>query len=159
MSDGVLFVLILVEALGGGLMAGVFFAFSAFVMKAVARLPPAQGIAAMQSINVAAITPAFMGALFGTAALCVVIVVASLSRWRERGSFWLLVGSLLYFVSAIGVTMAFNVPRNNALAAAGPDSAGGDRLWVRYVASWTAWNHVRTAACLAAAASLSYALL
>jgi uncharacterized membrane protein len=57
MIDHLLFALTLVAALGCGLMAGVFFAFSAFVMKALARLPLAQGIAAMQSINVAVINP------------------------------------------------------------------------------------------------------
>jgi len=94
MIDGVLFALTLASALGCGLMAGVFFASSAFVMKALARLPPATGIAAMQSINVAAITPAFMGALFGTATLCVVLAVAALSMWGEPGAAWLLVGGL-----------------------------------------------------------------
>lgn len=153
MLDDLLLALILVAALGCGLMAGVFFAFSAFVMKALARLPPAQGIAAMQSVNVAAITPAFMGALFGTAALCVLLVVASLSRWGEPGAVWLLAGGLLYLVGAIVVTMVFNVPRNNVLASVAPESADGASLWARYVAGWTAWNHVRAAACLAAAAS------
>lgn len=65
--DGFLAVLTVVTALGCGLNAGVFFAFSSFVMKALARLQPAQGIAAMQSINLVAVTPAFMAALFGTA--------------------------------------------------------------------------------------------
>lgn len=58
------------SALGCGLMAGVFFAFSTFVMKALGALPPAQGIAAMQSINVAVINRWFMAAFFGTALLC-----------------------------------------------------------------------------------------
>jgi uncharacterized membrane protein len=156
--DDVLFALILVATLGCGLMAGVFFAFSAFVMKALARLPPAQGIAAMQSINIAAITLAFMGALFGTGALCVALVVVSCLRWSEAGAVWLLAGGLLYLVGAIVVTMIFNVPRNNALAAVAPDSAEGARLWARYVAGWTAWNHVRAAACMAAAAALALAL-
>jgi uncharacterized membrane protein len=49
---GFFFVLTVVAALGCGLNAGVFFAFSSFVMAALRRLPPAQGIAAMQSINV-----------------------------------------------------------------------------------------------------------
>ena len=61
--DGALFALTLGTALGCGTIAGVFFAFSAFVMKALHRLPAVQGIAAMQSINVVAITPAFMAAL------------------------------------------------------------------------------------------------
>jgi uncharacterized membrane protein len=50
--DGLVFVLAFVSALGSSLVAGIFFAFSNFVMKALARVPPAQGIAAMQSINV-----------------------------------------------------------------------------------------------------------
>lgn len=51
-------------------MAGVFFAFSTFVMKALGARPLAQGIAAMQSINVAVINRWFMAAFFGTALLC-----------------------------------------------------------------------------------------
>lgn len=51
MTNHSLFVLKLLAALGCGLIAGVFFAFSTFVMSALARLQPAQGIAAMQSIN------------------------------------------------------------------------------------------------------------
>ena len=59
MIDDVLFALTLVSALGCGLMAGVFFAFSACAMNALARLSPAQGIAAKQSINIAVINPVF----------------------------------------------------------------------------------------------------
>ncbi len=50
---------LLLSAVGCGLMAGFFFAFSICVMKALEALPPAQGIAAMQSINVAVINPCF----------------------------------------------------------------------------------------------------
>ena len=71
--DRLLFALTLVAALGCGLMAGLFFAFSVSVMKALARLPSAEGIAAMQSINVAIINPVFLAAFFGTAAACVLI--------------------------------------------------------------------------------------
>jgi uncharacterized membrane protein len=46
-------------ALGSGLMAGIFFAFSTMVMPALSRIPPAQAIAAMQSINVVVINPWF----------------------------------------------------------------------------------------------------
>jgi uncharacterized membrane protein len=62
-----LFGLKLVTALGCGLVGGVFFAFSTFVMRALARLQPKEGIAAMQSINITVINPWFMTALFGTA--------------------------------------------------------------------------------------------
>ena len=127
-------------------------------MKALARVPAAHGIAAMQSINVVVINPWFMGAFFGTAAACVLVVVFSLLRWNEAGALYLLISGLVYLIGSILVTIAFNVPRNNALAAADPQSAVGARLWAGYVTSWTAWNHVRTAAALAAAVLLTFAL-
>jgi len=148
----------LAAALGCGLIAGVFFAFSAFVMGALARLPSAQGIAAMQSINIVVINPVFLGVFFGTAVLCFVLIVAALIAWGESGAMPLLAGSVLYLVGTIGVTMACNVPRNNALAAVAADAADSTRVWSRYVAEWTAWNHVRTGAALLAAASFMIAL-
>src|SRR5229473_1524614 len=92
------FALTLLSALGCGLMAGVFFAFSAFVMKALARLPAAQGIAAMQSINVTVINTLFMTAFLGTAAACVLLAVSALVSWHTRGAAYLLAGSLLYLL-------------------------------------------------------------
>ncbi len=158
MSDDWIFAFTLLTALGCGLMAGVFFAFASFVMAALARLPPLQGIAAMQSINVVAVTPLFMTALFGTAAACVALAIIALSSWGEAGAAYLLGGAVLYILGAPGVTMAFNVPRNNALAAVDPAGADGAGLWAGYVAGWTAWNHVRVVASLAALAALIMAL-
>jgi uncharacterized membrane protein len=156
--EQLLFAVTLFAALGCGLIAGVFFAFSAFVMKALARLPPGEGIAAMQSINVAVLNPWFLGAFFGTAAACVIALTWSLLRWHEPGAVYLFLGAVLYLAGSLLVTMVFNVPRNQALAAIGrADPESGSR-WTGYVASWTAWNHVRTAASLAAAASFSIAL-
>jgi uncharacterized membrane protein len=112
----------------------------------------------MQSINVAAITPLFMLALFGTGAACVFLAVYSLITWQSPGAAYLLPGALLYFVGNVVVTMVANVPRNNALAAVTPASADGARVWTDYLTTWTAWNHVRTVTALAAAASLMMAL-
>jgi uncharacterized membrane protein len=140
------------------LTAGVFFAFSAFVMKALSRLPPAQGIAAMQSVNVAAVSPAFMTALFGTAAACAALAVCAIVRWDDTYAGYLLVGSVLYLAGAIALTVAYHVPRSEALGRVQPDSADAVRHWNGYVAAWTAGNHVRVAAALAAAATLGIAL-
>jgi uncharacterized membrane protein len=145
------------SGLGCGLIGGVFFAFSAFVMKALARLSPAHGIVAMQSINIVVINPLFFAVFFGTAVGCVFLAISSLFRW-QTGAVYLLIGGLLYLVGTILVTMLFNVPRNNALTAVDPTSSDGARLWTDYVVSWTAWNHVRTIAALAAAAFLTIAL-
>ena len=116
MIDDLIFALTFVAAIGCGLVAGIFFAFSTFVMKALARIPSAGGIAAMQSINVVVINPWFMGAFFGTALACLVLVVSSLFRWNDSNAIYLLIGSLLYLIGTIAVTMVFNVPRNDALA-------------------------------------------
>lgn len=56
------------------------------------------------------------------------------------------------------MTIVFNVPLNNSLASVMPTDPDGATRWTEYVASWTTWNHVRTAAALAAAASLTVAL-
>jgi uncharacterized membrane protein len=146
-------------ALGSGVVAGVFFAFSTFVMPALARLPPEQGIAAMQSINVTALNRWFMSALFGTAGLCVWLAVASLKSRSDPGAGLRLGGSALYLVGAILVTIACNVPRNEALAAVRPDCAEAAELWARFLTEWVAWNHVRTGATLAACALLILAQL
>ncbi len=158
MINEIFFTMTLITALGCGLVAGILFAFSTSVMKALYRLPSAQGIAAMQSINIAVINPLFMGAFFGTAAASVLVVIFSLLRWDEAEAVYLLSGGLAYLIGTILVTMAFNVPRNDALAAVDPQSADGARIWAGYVASWTAWNHLRTAAALAAAVLLTLAL-
>jgi uncharacterized membrane protein len=141
----------LVAAIGCGVVAGVLFAFSTFVMKALGNLPPAQGIAAMQSINVAVINPWFMTAFLGTAAACGCAMIASLLSSSGPGAWYLLAGSVLYLAGSVLVTLLFNVPRNDALAAVSPASPEAARLWAAYLSTWTAWNHVRTTAALAAA--------
>jgi len=146
-------------ALGSGLIGGVFFAFSAFVMAALGRLPPDQGVSAMQAINVAVLNPWFLAAFFGTAAACAVLAIAVFFRWSEPGAILLLAGSLLYLVGTILVTLRLNVPLNDALAAARPEVAESAVLWKRYLTEWTAWNHLRTAASLAAAAAFILALM
>jgi uncharacterized membrane protein len=158
MIDGFLFVLTLVTALGCGVVGGVFFTFSTFVMKALGRLPAAQGAAAMQSINVVAINAWFMGVLFGSGLACLGLVVASLVEWGEPFAVYLLAGGLVYLAGIVVLTGVYHVPRNDALAAVDPDSAEAERVWSRYLTEWTAANHVRTIAGVAAAALLTVAL-
>jgi uncharacterized membrane protein len=144
----------LLSTLGCGLIAGVFFAFSTFVMAALAKLPAAQGIAAMQSINIVVINPWFMSAFLGTTIACLLLAIFSLVKWHQPGAAQLLIGSLLYLVGTFLVTIAFNVPLNEALAVVKPDSSEAAKLWSNYLNQWTFWNHVRTGMALAAAAVL-----
>src|SRR5215470_4304469 len=147
-----------VAALGSGLVAGIFFAFSNFVMKALAHVPAAQGIAAMQSINVVVLNKWFFAVFLGGALCCLVLGVTSFLRWQKPDAGYLLVGSLLYLIGTILVTIACNVPLNDALAVVDPSSADAGRAWTNYLKNWTTWNHVRTIAALAAAASFTVAL-
>lgn len=132
-----LYILKLFAALGCGVIAGVFFAFSTFVMNALAQQPPAQGIATMQSINITVINPWFMAAFLGTSLVCLILIAFSLLRWQQPGTAYLLVSALFYLIGCFGVTMVFNVPLNDALAAANPNSPEGANLWARYLTNWT----------------------
>ena len=145
--------------LGAAVMGGVFYAFSTGVMQALGRLPSPQGAAAMQSVNIAVINPHFLGLFLGTAALCLGLCVAAPFTWDESGSGWRLTGALLYLVGSFVVTGAANVPLNNALATVDPGSAVGETTWAGYLRTWTRWNHLRTAACIAAATCLLRSLI
>ena len=158
MIDAALFALRLVAALGCGLMAGLFFAFSNSVMDALGRIPPPEGIAAMQSINRVILNPLFLTIFLATPAACALVLLSSLWRWDEPGVVWLVVGSALYIAGTFLVTVFINVPMNNALDAVHPASAEAGTLWTRYLANWTAWNHVRTIASVAATALLTIGL-
>ncbi|MQY33224.1 hypothetical protein SRB17_11850 [Streptomyces sp. RB17] len=156
MIGGPFFVLVVVGILGIGLMAGVFCAFSTFVMRGLAALPSAQGVAAMNAINAAAVRPAFMTVFAGSAVLSAMIAVVTFVVWPDEGKLELLLGSALYLCGSFGLTVVANVPRNERLAGLAPGTPEAAMYWPAYVREWTFWNHIRTAA--SAAAALVYVL-
>ena len=146
-------------SLGCGLIAGTFFAFSTFVMPALAKLPASQGIAAMQSINVVVINRWFMGAFMGTALACLVVAIWSMTEWSDLAARLRIAACALYLVGTIGVTVSANVPRNDALATVDAESPAAIATWPTFVREWTTWNTVRGVAALSAAALFTVALL
>lgn len=156
MIEGPYFALTVLGVLGTGLVAGVFCAFSTFVMKGLAELPPAQGVAAMKAINVTALRPAFMLVFAGSAVLCAVIAVVTFVLWPDEGTVELLLGSALYLFGSFGVTIVANVPRNDTLMKLDAGTAEAAAYWPEYVREWTVWNHVRMVA--SGAAALAYVL-
>lgn len=136
----------IIAALGCGMMAGVFFAFSAMVMPGLRRAEPAVGVAAMRAINLAVVNPAFIGLFVGTA---VVGVVAAF-----EGDPWAWAGAALYVLGGIVLTGAFHIPRNNEL-----ERLGTTEYWTRYLREWVPANHLRSLLSLAAAASFTLAAL
>jgi uncharacterized membrane protein len=151
--------LTLITAISAATAGGVFFAFSTFVMAGLKRLPAAEGLAAMQSINITAVRPLFMTLLFGTAALTAAVGVWAVTHWDSERSPLLISGSLLYLIGAIVLTGAHHVPLNDTLAKVDPQSASAAKEWAHYLSSWTSWNHVRTLAPIASAACFTLALI
>jgi uncharacterized membrane protein len=146
--------LTVVTAVGAGVVGGVMFAFSTFIMTGFGRLEPAQGIAAMQAINREAPNFWFMTALFGTALTSIALVVVSVVR--HNGSAGCAVIACLLYLVGIVLTIVYHVPHNNALDAIDPTAAGSAAYWRDYLSGWTGWNHVRTVSAIAASAVLTW---
>jgi uncharacterized membrane protein len=144
-------------ALGSGIMCGVFFAFSTAVMPGLARLEPAQGIAAMQSMNRTILNPTFLSLFLLTPALCGLSLWFVLQRGFNSSTAFVVVGSACYLLGAMLVTFFFNVPLNDNLATINPNAPDSLERWQRFSAQWTSWNNIRTLASLTAAALLGIA--
>ena len=155
MIDGITMYLVAGTALSSALVGGVFYAFSTFVTAGLRRVPSEQGMATMQSINVTAVRPGLMIPFFGTTLAGLAVAIVAIVDWNATTSPLLLAGAGSYVLGTFALTAAYHVPRNNALAATPTDAAA---VWSRYLAEWTRWNHVRTAAALVAATLLGVAL-
>jgi uncharacterized membrane protein len=152
-------VVTLIGAVGCASMGGVFYAFSGFVMKGLTRLPDPQGLEAMKSMNVTAVRPPLMLGLFGTAAVCVALIVRAVTTWGQGPAALLLIGGLVYLVGTIVLTIAYNVPLNDHLAMISSTAPDAASQWRDYARNWTLANHVRAASSVAAGALLITALL
>ena len=147
------------SAIGCGLLAGLYFAFSTFIMTALGRIDQAAGISAMNAINKVIVQSAFLPVFMGSTLTCLVLAILAPFRWDEPGAALWLIGSVLYVVGMFVVTAVFNVPLNNALMAVAPASGEAATLWARYLVDWTWWNHLRTVASTAAFALFVAALV
>ncbi|MBF4571534.1 DUF1772 domain-containing protein [Herbiconiux sp. VKM Ac-1786] len=148
-----------VSALGAGLVGGVFFAFSAFVMQGLADAPPTAGLAAMQGVNRAAVRPPLMVALFGTLLVGAAAAVLLAVDGAGHAVWWAVGGAVVYLGAVVGVTIGFHVPRNEALARVGVDDPDAPAAWSRYVTEWTRGNHVRAVGGALAAALFGVAAI
>ena len=148
MSSLAITILLWTAALGSGLMAGVYFAFSAFIMKAFGELETNQAIAAMNAINKVILRSLFMPVFFASTVISVLLIIVAFSQWGEVGSGVALIAGLVYLVGMFMCTVVFNVPLNNRLTALNPHSADAEVNWSHYLKTWTQWDHLRTLASL-----------
>ena len=151
MTDSLFLALRFIAALGAAMMAGLYFAFSNTIMSSLAKLEPAQGIAAMQSINRTIQNPLFFLLFVGTAASCALLLVFSLGKLPATSAILMVSGAVIYLVGSLVVTGVFNIPLNNTLEVLAPNASGSADWWANFLVTWTAWNHVRTVASVVAA--------
>lgn len=146
------------SAIGCGLLAGLYFAFSTFIMGALGRIEPSAGIAAMNSINAMILRSSFMPLFMGSSLAALILAGIALFQWQQPGSAAILAGGAIYVIGMFVCTMALNVPLNDELAAVDPARIEADDVWARYLRDWTLWNHVRTVASIAAMALFIHAI-
>lgn len=156
--NSLLLVLSFAATLGCGVMTGVFFAFSTAVMTGLARLEPTQALSAMQAMNRTILNPLFLLLFMGTTVLCAILFFTRFANLSTPSAFFFLAGCVLYLVGSFLVTMVINVPLNNSLIPLEPGSTEGTQQWLRYLSTWTTWNHIRGLAALAATVLLLVAL-
>ncbi len=135
-----------IAVVAGGLVSGVFLAFSDFVMKSLASASPAGGIESMQVINRKVYNSIFLVLILGMAAFSLFLTGYTFFRVSGSASVYILAGGTIYIAGVILVTFIFNVPMNQRLDAMDYSAADSVSYWANYVPSWTFWNHIRTIA-------------
>ena len=136
-------------AIGAGLMAGVYFAFSGFIMRSFDLLGAAKATDAMNAINEVILRSWFMALFFGSTLLYAVLIAVTVLNTDLDGRGLLFATGLIYVVGMFLCTALANVPLNNRLAAAGDDECAKGETWPHYFKHWTRWNHLRSVCSLA----------
>ena len=150
MLDDIMTISITIATISAGLMAGVYFAFSAFIMRSLDQLGPVKAADAMNSINEVILHSWFMLLFFGSTLLYFMIVVVAVVS-AEMSAHWLLLSSgVIYILGMFCCTAMFNVPLNNRLAQVKNDNSKKVEIWALYLQRWTRWNHLRGACSLIA---------
>jgi uncharacterized membrane protein len=142
---------------GAGLVGGVYFVFSNFVLGGLRALSPADAMRAMQAMNEAAPNPVFGVALAGTGVGCAVLAVVAVTNWSDAAAPWALAGCALYEAS-LGLTFGYHVPLNHALDALDPTAPDAASRWRQHLDRWVPWNHVRAVTSLGGVVALAVAL-
>ena len=140
---------LILGALSCGAMAGIYYAFSGFILRAFDSTGPDAATKAMVAINRTILQSGFMVLFFGSSLLCLGLLVAALIL-RPPGYGLIASGAAVYLIGMLALTILRNVPLNDLLA------ARGAAFWPSYLRDWSFWNHIRAAA--SALAALAFCL-
>ena len=152
MFDSIIALSLTIAAISAGLMAGVYFAFSGFIMRSLDQLGAAPAADAMNAINEVILRSWFMALFFGSTLLYVVLAAVAVFNTNLAGRWLLFAAGLIYVLGMFVCTALFNVPLNNRLAEAGSDDNAKAEAWTYYFKHWTLWNHLRSVCSLSAVA-------
>jgi uncharacterized membrane protein len=142
-----------------GIMAGVYFTFSVFVMKSLNELPALQAAQAMNKINDVIVNTLFLPVFFGSTLWYAGLIVWAFADWQSDGrSMLMVIAALIYIVGMFVVTAFGNVPMNNKLQYSAHSDIELIEYWQQYQHSWTQLNHLRTLSCITSCALLVIAL-
>ncbi len=150
MFDSMIAISLTIAAIGAGLMTGVYFAFSGFIMRSLDQLGAVHAADAMNAINEVILRSWFMALFFGSTLLYVVLAAVAVFDTDLAGRWFLFAAGFIYVVGMFLCTAMFNVPLNNRLADAGSDNNAKAETWTHYFKHWTRWNHLRSVCSLAA---------
>lgn len=154
------FLLLQLSILAYALVAGVFLAFSDFIMRSLSLTGGTGGVEAMQVINREVFRWVFMALFLGMAAVSLAIAGYGVANLSHPAGALILAAGLVYLIGCFGVTVVFNVPLNEALAGMNLSEDATRAYWTgTYLPRWTFWNTVRTLACGLSAALLLFGLL
>ena len=156
----VIFVVMQIAILAYALVAGVFLAFSDFIMRSLAITTGDGGVEAMQIINREVFRWVFMTLFLGMAPVSLVIGVYAWASLSGPAAILIVAAALVYLVGCFGVTVFCNVPMNEALAGMTLPSDATRTYWLEtYVPRWTFWNTLRTVASTLSAGMLLVGLI
>ncbi|GGF64520.1 Uncharacterized membrane protein [Mameliella alba] len=142
------------------LLAGVFLAFSDFIMRSLARTSGSGGVEAMQVINREVFRWVFMILFMGMAPVSLLLSGFAAMNLETPADRLILLAGLVYLAGCFGVTVIRNVPMNERLAAMEPATATVRDYWTgTYLPRWTFWNTVRTIACALSSVLLMTAVI
>ncbi|GAB2944882.1 DUF1772 domain-containing protein [Micromonospora polyrhachis] len=141
-----------------GLIAGLFYAYACSVMPGLRRTDDQTFVTTMRQINEAILNGWFAIIFVGAPLLTAAAVVLHLPTAGRPMLPWI-VAAFLLNTAMIAITFGINVPLNNELATANPNSTTPATIRRKFEAKWVRWNIARAATPTAALACLSWALI
>ncbi|AWI25308.1 anthrone oxygenase family protein [Flavobacterium pallidum] len=128
------------------LISGLYYAYSCSVNPGLGRLPDAEYLSAMQSINRAIVNGLFFASFFGT---LVFLGLTTFAHYNTQKFVWLLAAAVIYIIGSFGVTISGNVPLNDALDAFHISSASADeirQMRMHFENPWNFYHRIRSIA-------------